>query len=248
MTMPKTAAFMKSLPQGILPEEMSDTDLTRALNALRSDLPGNPLGYLERTAPKSKICDCGAIHLKVDASDLERITASSLHRLLATPYGDLVREHYRRKDGYQNIRFGWEGIGVRVPLFVTAVDNYDARTSIATDIDDSALRNIISAFRDDMPDVMEMLERSAISRTVHSVSPSPNDEDNQRWKHLIDQVMFAWSTPIRKYLVEWLSREHGLYGGAVNCCIIMTARSSSEAQWRRRWTDEQTSQQLTPDC
>lgn len=248
MTMPKTAAFMKSLPQGTLPEEMSYTELSTALHALRSDLPGNPLDYIEWAAPKSKICDCGAIHLNVNAGDLDAATASSLHRLLATPYGDLVREHHRRKDGYQNVRFGWEGLETQVPRFVTAVDSHDACTSIATDIDDNALRDIINAFRDDMPNVMQMLERSASSVTVHSVSPSPSDENNQAWKHLIDQVMFAWSTPVRKYLVQWLSREHGLYGGAVNCCIIMTARSSSETQWRRRWTDEQTSQQLTPDC
>jgi hypothetical protein len=100
-----------------------------------------------------------------------------------------------------------------------------------------------------MPDVMKMIDRSIAVSPVYSVSPAPDDEDNQQWKHLIDQVMFAWSTPVRKYLSEWLAREHSVYGGAVNCCIVMTAtHNQSESQWRRRWMNEQTGQQLTPDC
>jgi hypothetical protein len=249
MTMPKTAAFMKLLPAGTLPEEMTDAELSEALHALRLDLPGDPLGYIEQVAPTSEQCECGAIHLQADAENLREATAKSLHRLLATPYGDIVREHHRRKNGYQNIRFGWQGIESRVPSFIATIEKHDVRTKFVSEISDEALFDIVEALRTDMPNVMQMIDGSIAVSPAYSVSPAPDDESNQQWKHLIDQVMFAWSTPVRKYLGEWLSREHGVYGGAVNCCIVMTAtRGESESQWRRRWMNEQTSQQLTPDC
>lgn len=246
--MPKTAAAMKALPSGVLPEELSDTDLQSAIKALRIDLPGDPIGYIERTAPNSKLCECGAVHLCVDASDIDEETRGSLHRLLATPYGDLVREHMRRKSGFSTIRFGWSGIDKKVPTFVKAVRDHDAQNTPASSIDQVALVGIIDAFRRDMPDVMQMIEHSAASISAFSVSPQSGDSGRAEWKALIDRVMFAWSTPVRKYLSEWLSREFGLYGGAVNCCIVMTARIGSEIDWRRQWIQEQTNQQLTPDC
>lgn len=248
MTMPKTAEVMKALPKGTLPEELSDTQLKEALEALRDDLPGDPVGYIERAAPSSKLCECGAVHLRVNAADMGMETAGSLHRLLATPYGDLVREHMRRESGYKTVRFGWDGIEAKAPAFVAAVERHGVRNSIASDIGSEVLAELIEAFRRDMPRVMDMVERSATSVSVFSVSPQLGDTGQKDWKLLIDQVMFAWSTPVRKYLSEWLSREFGLYGGAVNCCIIMTEQVGSETDWRRRWIAEQTNQQLTPDC
>jgi hypothetical protein len=228
---------------------MTDTELSEALHALEMDLPGDPLGYIDQVAPASEQCECGAVHLQINAKNLSETTAKSLHRLLATPYGDIVREHHRRKNGYQNIRFGWQGIETRMPSFVAAVEKHDARINLVSDVSDEALLDIVKALRIDMPDVMKMIDRSIAVSPVYSVSPAPDDEDNQQWKHLIDQVMFAWSTPVRKYLSEWLAREHSVYGGAVNCCIVMTAtHNQSESQWRRRWMNEQTGQQLTPDC
>jgi len=248
MTMPKTAAMMKTLPVGILPEELNASQLYRAVTALRDDLPGDPIGYIERTAPRSTLCECGAVHLRVDASDLDTDTAASLHRLLATPYGDIVREHMRRQAGFKTIRFGWDGIENKVPSFVQAVIGSDTKNVHANMIGDGELKDIIEAFRQDMPKVMDMIEQSATNISVYSVSPTSEDAGHAEWKALIDQVMFAWSTPVRKYLSEWLAREYGLYGGAVNCCIIMTGLAGDETNWRRSWIIEQTNQQLTPDC
>lgn len=248
MTMPKTAAVMKLFPIGILPEEMSSGQLADAIAALCADLPGDPVGYIERTAPASKLCECGAVHLQTNASDLETSTVISLHRLLATPYGDIVREHMQRQGGFRTIRFGWDGIENKVPSFVQAVIDNDAKNTNASSLGDAALKDIIEAFRQDMPKVMDMIERSAADVAVCAVSPIPGDVGRAEWKVLIDQVMFAWSTPVRKYLSEWLAREHGLYGGAVNCCIVMTGNMGDEVGWRRRWIIEQTNQQLTPDC
>lgn len=246
--MPKTAAVMKLLDRGLLPEEMSDQQLAQAIEALREDLPGDPVEYISRIAPLSDRCECGAIHLSIDEPTLTVECLSSLHRLLATPYGDIVRESFRRSNAMKNIRFGWSGIEAHVPEFVRAVDSYDARQMLAAGIDDEQLDSIVEAVGRDMPRVLEMVKRSVAGVSVLSVSPQPGAIGRQAWKRLIDQLMFVWSTPVRKYLAEWLLRQYGLRGGAVNCCIVMTGRYDSEDAWRRRWMDEQTNQQLTPDC
>ncbi|AKM80922.1 MAG: hypothetical protein UW38_C0001G1092 [Candidatus Saccharibacteria bacterium GW2011_GWC2_44_17] len=248
MTMPKTAAVMKLLDRGLLPEEMSDQQLAQAVEALREDLPGDPVEYISRMIPLSDRCECGAVHLSIDEPMLTAECLRSLHRLLATPYGDIVRESFRRSDAVKNIRFGWSGIEAHVPEFVRAVDSCDARQMSAVEIDDERLGLIVDAVRRDMPRVLEMVERSVAGVSVMSVSPEPGIIGQQVWKQLIDQLMFVWSTPVRKYLAEWLLRQYGLRGGAVNCCIVMTGRYDSEDAWRRRWMDEQTNQQLTPDC
>lgn len=255
MTMPKTAAVVASLGAGVLPETMSNEQLSLAIQALEHDLPGDPIAYIRTVAPHSDMCECGALHLSVDATDLSECCASSLHRVLATPYGDIVREQFRRELGYQTIRFGWSGIEARVPTFAAATQDYGVRTVHGSELSSEAMYGLVDAFRQDMPGVMDMLEQSvALSEQAggpllqsHSVAPSAEDDGRRHWQELISQVMFAWSTPVRKYLDEYLLREYGMVGGAVNCCIISTMRAG-ESSWPQQWFDEQTGQQLTPDC
>lgn len=246
MTMPRTAEVAKTL--GRSPLEWTDAEISLALTALGEDLPGDPIGFVLASVPTSRRCDCGALHLAVDAVDLDSQTRSSLHRLLATPFGDIVREHVRREHGIANVRFGWSGVSAVAPTFVRIVDIYDARTVHADTLDDRTLGNIIAAIRKDLPGMMAMLDESLGSLSVNAVSPEMGDEGRQKWKTLIDQVMFAFSTPVRKYLDEYARREFDSASvGAVNCCIIMSGCMSS-SDWKQRWFDEQIGQQLTPDC
>jgi hypothetical protein len=155
----------------------------------------------------------------------------------------------RRRDGYKTIRFGWQGIKRRVPSFVSAVQSTNSQTKKASSISSKSLESVIEGFGHDMPDVLRMIDRSLHEDgSVVSVSAGPGRSGRAAWQSLIDDLMFAWSTPVRKYLDEWLMREFGSFGGAVNCCIVMTDSSTSQLSWRRRWMSEQTSQQITPDC
>lgn len=253
--MPKTAAVVASFGERVLPEMMTTEQLNQAIQALEQDLPGDPIGYIRQVAPQSEVCECGALHLSVDAPGLSADCASSLHRVLATPYGDIVREQFRRENGYETIRFGWNGIEKVVPSFVETVQTYDVQASHASELSSEALTAIIGALRVDMPGVVDMLHKSvelsgqndaALLRS-YAVSPTSGADGRAEWQALISRVMFAWSTPVRKYLDEYLLREHGMVGGAVNCCIISTMRAG-EPSWRQQWFNEQTGQQLTPDC
>lgn len=255
MTMPKTAAVIKSFGVNVLPETMTDVQLAQAIQALEQDLPGYPIAYIEQVAPRSEHCECSALHLAVDDPGLSTVTAGSLHRVMATPYGDVIRELFRRQYGYKTIRFGWSGLERQVPLFVKTVLRYDVKASHVSDISDEVLQEIVAALTLDIPGVMSMVEQSvALSKQrlddslrSHAVSPASGENGRAQWQMLIGQVMFAWSTPVRKYLDEYLLRSHGMVGGAVNCCIISTMRSGVPS-WRQQWFDEQTGQQLTPDC
>lgn len=246
VTMPKTAQFAKTL--GRSPLEWTDDEIERALEALREDLPGDPIGFIMAAVPLSRRCDCGSLHLSVDAPELEEATRGSLHRLIATPFGDIVREHVRRQSGVANVRFGWSGVDAYAPTFVRVVDIYDARKVRASELDDRTLGNIISAIRKDMPEMMEMLDASLRTLSVKAVSSPPGESGKREWRALIEQVMFAFSTPVRKYLDEYAKRNFGgARVGAVNCCIIMSDIGDGSA-WQHRWFDTQVDQQLTPDC
>ena len=113
MTMPRTAEIAKSF--GKSPSGWTDAKIELALRALEKDLPGGPIGYVLGAVPVSRRCDCGSLHLAVDATDLDDQTRSSLHRLLATPFGDIVRERVRREHGIVNVRFGWSGLSAMAP-------------------------------------------------------------------------------------------------------------------------------------
>ena len=246
MTMPKTATVAQML--GRTPSQWTDLELDQALAALRDDLPGDPIGYVMAAIPRSDRCECGALHLSVDAPDLDDQTRSSLHRLLSTPFGDIVREYVRRQAGISTVRFGWSGLSAVVPTFVRVVDIYEVRSVSASKLDNQSLENIIAAIRKDLPGLMAMCDQSLESLTVNAVSPAPGDEGRCEWKALIDQVMVAFSTPVRKYLEEYAARHYnGAMVGAVNCCIVMSAQLPSDV-WKTHWFDEQVYQQLTPDC
>ena len=246
MTMPRTAEVAKSL--GRSPQEWSDAEIDKALKALSEDLPGDPIGYALGALSASERCECGALHLAVNAPDLDPATRGSLHRLLATPFGNIVRERVRRHTDVTTIRFGWEGIDLTAPKFVRVVDVYDVRGAYACKLDDQTLGNIVAAIRQDLPGMMAMFDQSLGELSVRAVKPQPGDEGRREWKALIDQVMFGFSTPLRKYLDEYAARYYeGARVGAVNCCIVMAARLS-DAAWQDRWFGEQVCQQLTPDC
>lgn len=247
MTMPRTAELAKTL--GRSPHEWSDVELDQALAALGEDLPGDPIGYVLGALPISERCECGALHLSVDAPDLDAVTRGSLHRLLATPFGDIVRERVRRHTDITTIRFGWSGVALTAPKFVRVVDVYDVRTTHASELDDQTLGTIVAAIREDLPGMMAMYDQSLDELAVHAVQPGLGDDGHREWKALIDQVMFAFSTPLRKYLDEYAARHHeGARVGAVNCCIVMAARLPDHDAWANSWFDEQVNQQLTPDC
>lgn len=246
MTMPRTAEVAKRL--GRTPLEWSDAEINQALKALSDDLPGNPIEYVLGALPRSERCECGALHLATNAPDLEADTRSSLHRLLATPFGDIVREHIRRTSTLTNVRFGWEGLDVALPMFVEVVDRHQARSQYASKLSDRTLNDIVLAIRKDLPGMMKMFDQSLSNLSVNAVSPEPGEEGRLAWKVLIDQVMLAFSTPVRKYLDEYAVRNYdGASVGAVNCCIVMAARMPSDT-WHARHFGEQVNQQLTPDC
>lgn len=246
MTMPKTATVMKIY--GGLPSEMTAEEMDVALKALSEDLPGDPIGYINQSVAKSNRCECGAMHLCVDSPDLDDETRTSLHRLLATPFGGIVREHICRQSDVTTVRFGWSGIDAYVPMFIAAVDERNVRSTLAANLSDDALDSIIDALRTDLPGMMDMLDNSLANLSVNAVQAAPGGEGRRAWKSLIDQVMFAFSTPVRKYLEEYASRRFdGARIGAVNCCIIMSGISDHHS-WSRRWFQEQVGQQLTPDC
>lgn len=246
MTMPKTAEVVRSY--GRLPEEMTSGQLDQALDALRADLPGDPIGYVLRAIPVSEHCECGAVHLSVDDPLLDADTRGSLHRLLATPFGDIMRERVRRDAELKTIRFGWSGLEAYVPAFSSAVDRLGVQLSSGMSLTDDELHQVIVALRDDLPGMMRMLDDSLDALSVNAVSPHAGESGKLEWKALIDQVMFAFSTPVRKYLDEYARRNYGgARVGAVNCCIIMSDVSDGST-WQRRWFGEQVDQQLTPDC
>ncbi len=246
MTMPKTAAFVRST--GCMPVDMNEAQLDAALQALREDLPGEPIEYIMQAMLLDERCDCGALHLSLDAMDLDMETRGSLHRLLATPFGDIVREHIRRQSDISTVRFGWSGLSAQAPKFVRVVDIYDARQTYASTLSDRELNNIVAAIREDLPGMMAMYDTSLANMSVAAVQPGAGEAGRLEWKALIEQVMFAFSTPLRKYLDEYAGRNYdGAYVGAVNCCIVMSSRCNS-ADWSGRWFNEQVSQQLTPDC
>lgn len=244
--MPKTAAAVKA--HGHLPAEMTMAEINTALQALRDDLPGDPIGYIERSVATSERCECGSMHLQIDSPDLDELTRTSLHRLLATPFGDIVRESVCRQSDLTSVRFGWSGLDTRVPMFIEMVDRCGVRSTVATDISDGVLDAIIDALRLDLPEMMSVLDESLLRMTLHTVRAALGDQGQTEWKALIEQVMFAFSTPVRKYVNEYARRRYnGARVGAINCCGIVSDLSDEQA-WSRRWFNVQVGQQLTPDC
>jgi hypothetical protein len=249
MTMPKTAALMKETSSGDV-ATMTDAQLGEAMQLLQDDLPGDPIGFIALVGPESHVCDCGAVHLQVDDDRLDEQTYASLMRLLATPFGDLVREHFRRRLGWKNIRFGWAGLEGRAPLFIEAVHGLGIKDTRAPDIVHDKLRQAMEALREDLPEVLGCIEQAAQSGRSAFIPPEPGDEGRADWIELTAQLMFVFATPLRKYVVEWHRREHGVNVGAVNCCGIVVGGREAEgdSQWATRLMTTQVGQQLTPDC
>lgn len=248
MTMPMAAAAVKDFPD-VSPAKMTDGQIELALDALRADLPGNPLGFIAEVAPESDICECGAVHLAVDDPRLDEATRSSLLRLLATPFGDIVREHYRRVEGYKTIRFGWSGIAERAPHFVACVDQLGVRNTHPADIDHGDLRVVIDAISADMLGIMPVISQAASTGESIAVPPEPGESGRAAWQALIGELMFVFATPLRKYVEEWCWREFGMRVAAINCCMVPVGdRGDSSASWGRKLMATQIDQQITPDC
>lgn len=230
-----------------MPAEMSDLQLSVAMGTLRQDLPGDPIGYIERMVPVSQRCGCGAVHLLLDDPELDEPTRGSLHRLLATPFGEIPRQWIRRQYGFTNLRFGWDGLEKVAPVFDALVSRTDMRQAPASLLSDAELDEVMVAIRTDLPGMSQMLEVSVATRAVHAVSAQPGESGARAWKALIDEVMVAFSTPMRKFLDEYAMRRHGCRLSAINCCIIMAGEMDGPVWERHRFT-VQTQQQLTPDC
>jgi hypothetical protein len=251
MTMPKTAALMRepSARGGIA--DMTDDELAHAVALLQEDLPGDPIGFISRVGPESHVCGCGAVHLRVEDERLDGDTFTSLMRLLASPFGDIAREHFRRRNGWANIRFGWDGLASRAPRFIEVVDRFDIGNTNAADIPHDHLRSTIDALRNDLAEVMHVIEEAAQSNRSAFVPPHPGDEGRAQWLELTAQLMFVFATPVKKYVVEWYKREYGVAVGAVNCCGVVVEAVEADNDddgWGRRLLATQIGQQLTPDC
>ncbi|MEM7338813.1 MAG: hypothetical protein AAF467_09205 [Actinomycetota bacterium] len=250
MTMPKTAALMKESPSTGDIADMTDEKLAHAVALLQDDLPGDPIGFIDRVGPDSTVCDCGAVHLRVNDRRLDAATYTSLMRVLATPFGDIVREHFRRQYGWGNIRFGWDGLDGRAPTFMATVHEFGVASTNAADIPHEHLRGTIRALHHDLADVMAVIEQAAKAGESAFVPPEPGDEGRAHWFELTAQLMFVFATPLRKYVVEWYKREYGVNVGAVNCCGVVVGRTAADGTsgWSRELLATQIGQQLTPDC
>lgn len=250
MTMPKTAALMQDPPLGDGVAEMTDEKLARAVELLTEDLPGDPIAFIAEVGPESTVCDCGAVHLRVGDPRLDEATYTSLMRLLATPFGDIAREHFRRHNGWVNVRFGWEGLEVRAPMFMATVNRHGITGTKATEIPHDQLRDTIDALHRDLAAVMPVIDEAARAGQSAFVPPEPGDDGRAAWFELTAQLMFVFATPVRKYVVEWHKREHGVNVGAVNCCGVVVGAVDPEdgAGWSHQLLTTQIGQQLTPDC
>ncbi|MEM8922654.1 MAG: hypothetical protein AAGD35_04060 [Actinomycetota bacterium] len=250
MTMPKTAELMKETSHIGELSDMTDAELAKAIGFLREDLPGDPIGFIAAVGPECHVCSCGAVHLRVDDPRLDRATHTSLMRLLATPFGDIVREHVRRHYGWGNVRFGWEGLEARAPRFMAAVERAAIKGSNAADIPHDDLRRTIEALHHDLAEVMATIDGAARAGRSAFVPPEDGEQGRADWLELTAQLMFVFATPLRKYVVEWHRREHGVHVGAVNCCgvVVGHVEPGDGGRWRRQLLSTQIGQQLTPDC
>ncbi|MEM9889938.1 MAG: hypothetical protein AAF962_03670 [Actinomycetota bacterium] len=250
MTMPKTAALMKDPPLGGGVAELTDEKLAHAVALLQEDLPGDPIGFIAEVGPDSHVCDGGAVHLRFDDPRMDEATHTSLMRLLATPFGDIAREYFRRQHGWVDIRFGWTGLEARAPEFTAVVAEHGIADTDATDIPHDRLRRTIDALQQDLPEITAVIDQAALTGRSAFVPPEPGDEGRAAWFELTAQLMFVFATPLRTYVVEWHQREHGVNIGAVNCCgvVVGSVDPGDDSRWHRQLLTTQIGQQLTPDC
>ncbi len=248
--MPKTAMLMKDISEVSDPVQMTDIQLEAAIKSLREDLQGDPIGFIAKVAPESDSCECGSIQLSVIDPRLDEETRHSLLRVLATPFGDIVRESFRRSHGYPNIRFGWDGMKDSAPQFMSRVEIYRVQSADASSIPGPALAAVIHGISIDMPDIMAVIEEARVMRRSIAIPPSPGPNGQREWEKLVSELMFVFATPLRKYVVEWFLREHGLRIGAVNCCMVPVGEEGehNSESWKSHIFAEQVKQQVTPDC
>ncbi|MBM3210221.1 hypothetical protein FJZ39_02690 [Candidatus Saccharibacteria bacterium] len=266
MTMPITAAYISSLgPEAKSPRQLAiDSDLHRerllfAQDCLQQDL-GDVVAKIGAASLESQTCECGAAHLRLDDFSSDPLVFKNAVRLLATPFGGIMLEVARiSRPGITAIKFGWEGLEAYAPTFVKEVDRLGHRAIYATEISNADLNQIVAAVRTDMPLAVDMMERSAQAthrRSIEGYLPfSINPEVDggyERWGQRVFQLMFCWSTPLKKYLNEWLMRTYSVRGAAINCCMFPTENTKPGSHLRKpddeQLFDIQWRSQRTPDC
>lgn len=261
MTMPATATYVKSLGANVQSAaDMSAVQIEAALYTLETDLGHTPWTILSRV-PDSISCNCGAVHLDLaEFSDQDSPHLKNMVRLLATPFGDIIlRRIQQHHPDVTAVKFGWNGLEGFTPNFVETVDRLGVRSIKAEYMSTDELLEVVDAIRRDLPLAVEMMERSArntLQRKTSGLVPfsiSPmQDGSKDRWSERVFELMFAWSTPLKKYLNEWLSREYGVRGLAINCCMFPTedikrTKQSGLKPIEGGW-GVQVEQQVTPDC
>lgn len=248
--MPLAAEF--ALEIGSEPSQWTNEEVIELVDRIDRDLPGHVLSYLRGAIPSCQACECGALHVDIGDGALDDATRRSLARVFATPFAKMIGEWTKREHGLSGtVKFGWSNLSVVAPRFAWAVPvGSPQQTEYADKLSDLNLQTAVDAIEDDLPLGFAFIRNSAESYDgsgfmAKSLSPDEAGGYDQ-WVEMINQLMFVGSTPMRKYVAEWLRREYGIEQfGPINCCRVSFGSSDGfdEAVMK-----DQVEQQLTPDC
>lgn len=250
MTMPLAAAYLQEV--GHEPLQLSDSELGLVIDQIDQDLPGDVLGYLREAIPQCQACECGALHVDIGDRRLTETTRRSLARVFATPFSAVVGEWSRRQYGLNGVvKFGWSNLDRVAPNFAQAVPVGSAQQMVyAHQLEQADMERIVSAIALDTPLAFEFIRASAEQYDGSSfMAQSLTSEEaggRENWVETIDQLMLIGSTPMRKYVAEWLRRQFGIEKFTpINCC---RTSFGGDEDFARHAMKDQISQQLTPDC
>ncbi len=250
MTMPLAAELTREI--GGDPQQWSDEQVIELLDRVDHDLPGSVIDYLRSTIPSCQACECGALHVDIGDPMLDVPTRRSLARVFATPFAAIIGEWTKREHGLSGVvKFGWSNLDRFAPRFAWAVPvGSRLQTAHADTLSDLELRTIVDAIEDDLSQGFAFI-RDAASRykgeAFKAESLTVDDAGGREaWDETTTQLMLIGSTPMRKYVAEWLRRQYGIeHFGPINCCRVSFGQGDGfdEAVMK-----DQIEQQLTPDC
>lgn len=252
MTMPLAAQYVSKVGQQT--SELGDAELEWAVHLLDEDLPGNVLAYLKGAIPTCVACECKALHIDIGDSQLDDDTRRSLARVFATPFSMIIGEWSKREYGLSGaVKFGWSNLDLVAPKFAEAVPfGSPLQTQYANRLTQAELARIIKMIALDMPRGFGFIQDSAKEHqggifAVFTLTPE-DAGGRDHWVETIDQLMLIGSTPMRKYVAEWLRREYDIQQfGPGNCCWISFGDGGID-DFNQESMQHQIGQQLTPDC
>jgi hypothetical protein len=250
MTMPLAAELACEI--GSKPSQWTDEEVAELVERIDQDLPGDVLAYLRGAIPSCQACECGALHIDIGDEALDDATRRSLARVFATPFAKMLGEWTKRELGLSGtVKFGWSNLELVAPRFAWAVPPGSPQQSqFADKLSALDLQTAIDAIEDDLPLGFAFIRESAESydgSDFMARSLSPDEAGgHDRWVEVINQLMVICSTPMLKYVKEWLSRSYDIERfGPINCCRV--SFGGGEGFDDLVMTDQIT-QQLTPDC